>query len=285
MQTNKNNFNFSELIETLIQESTTYIANTLAHSNIKSVKNYLINYFLRNYIVNFDDITKTTAEEYTNFNDFFTRDLKPGVRPIDDNAHSIVSCCDGTISEFGSIDGNRLIQAKNKYYTIDNLLADPNLAEKFSDGTFITTYLAPTDYHKVHMPFDGTLLHMKYIPGKLFSVRQDMIAGVDNLFTRNERLICSFTSQFGQFTIALIGAQLVSGLETVWHGKIKRSRKIKQWDYNDKNITLKKGQELGRFNFGSTVILCLQNNTSINDHLNKNQKIKLGTSIMKFLET
>ena len=266
-------------ISTAILEAPLYRAMPLKIISENDFADDLIKDKVVKKVRNFNDIVKTTAEEYRTFNDFFTRALKPGARVIDQAATAIVSCCDGTISAFGTINLNQLIQAKNKIYTLQNLFGDQSLAEQFFSGNFITTYLAPTDYHRVHMPFDGTLVSMQYIPGKLFSVKQEMIEHVDNLFTKNERLICHFNSQHGDFVVVLVGAQLVSGLETVWHGKVRRSNNIQSWNYTNSNIVLSKGSELGRFNFGSTVILCLQKNTTLATTLKTNEKIQLGENI------
>lgn len=267
--------------EQALQIFTTKLAGALAKSEQKRLKNYLINYFIHNFDVNMAEAEITNAFDYKSFNDFFTRPLKKDARTIDPANFSLASPVDGTISEFGTIVIDKLIQAKNIEYSLAALLNDQVKAKAYKNGNFITIYLAPTDYHRIHMPVTAKLESMSYVPGRLYPVKPAVVETVKDVFALNERLICNFSSQFGTFALVLVGAQLVSGLETVWHGAIKESRP-KTWDYKSKQIILNKGQEMGRFNFGSTIILCLKNNVKFEDNIKKNKTILLGTALAQF---
>ena len=271
-----------EYAEHLWHKANTKVAYLLSSSTNITIKNYLMNWFLNNYEVDFSDLEKKNIKDYKSFNDFFTRPLKKDARLIDSSKNAIVSSVDGTIGEYGNINAGTLVQAKNITYSLAALLGSKEQAARYNNGTFITTYLAPTDYHRIHMPFDGKLTGMTYIPGRLFSVNPKVINTTEAVFSRNERAISHFEGAYGNFSVVLVGAQLVSGLETVWHGKIARQNSIKTWDYAD--IKLKKGEELGRFNFGSTVILCFDNNTNFNNNLKLAKNIKLGTNIASYTE-
>jgi len=197
--------------------------------------------------------------EFENFNAFFTRELADGVRPIDPDPLSFVSPSDGRISQSGRITRDRILQAKGKTYSIRSLLANDPASGEFENGYFHTIYLSPRDYHRVHMPLDGTLQRMIHVPGRLFSVSPYTVRQVPNLFARNERVISLFETTHGLMGVVLVGAMLVSSMETVWAGLVTppRGRKVSRLDWSRRNITLKKGQEMGRFNMGSTVILLL----------------------------
>ncbi len=199
---------------------------------------------------------------YASFNAFFTRALKPEVRTIDKDAG--VLCCpvDGCISQLGKVHGDRLIQAKGRDYRLIDLLGNNSeLANTFAHGEFATLYLSPRDYHRIHMPFDATLKYMSYIPGRLFSVAPYTTRLIPNLFARNERVVTVFNSDVGPLALILVGAINVAAIETVWHGLVTppHRNKISEYSYTDQNIHLLKGQEMGRFNMGSTVILLTAN--------------------------
>jgi phosphatidylserine decarboxylase len=197
--------------------------------------------------------------EFETFNAFFTRELKPGVRQIDPDPLAFVSPSDGKISQSGRITTDRILQAKGQHYSIRSLLAnDPSSAE-FAKGFFATVYLSPKDYHRVHMPLDGKLQRMIHIPGRLFSVAPYTVRQVPNLFARNERVISLFDTSHGPMALVLVGAMLVSSMETVWSGVVTppRGRKIARGDWSRRDISLARGEEMGRFNMGSTVILLL----------------------------
>lgn len=270
-----------EYAEHLWHKANTKVAYLLASSTKPAIKNYLINWFFENYKVNFEDFDKKDIADYTSFNDFFTRPLKKGARTIAKGKTAIASSVDGVASQYGDIDAGTLVQAKNITYDLAALLGSKEHAEYYNNGKFITTYLAPTDYHRVHMPFAGKLTGMTYIPGRLFSVQPSVINTTEGVFSRNERAVCHFDGEYGKFSMVLVGAQLVSGLETVWHGKIARQKNIKTWSYSD--ISLAKGEEMGRFNFGSTVILCFEKGVKFSDSLEMESYIKLGENIASYI--
>ena len=193
---------------------------------------------------------------YPTFNEFFTRPLKPGVRPIADA--DLVCPVDGAISQFGRIERDQIFQAKGHSYSTTALVGgDSTLAKQFENGHFATIYLSPRDYHRIHMPCDGRLLRMVYVPGDLFSVNPATARGVPGLFARNERVVCVFEGPNGLFVLTLVGATIVGSMGTVWHGVVNppRAREVREWRYDDQQIVLKKGEEMGRFLLGSTVVL------------------------------
>lgn len=201
-----------------------------------------------------DEYERQNFNAYESFNDFFTRELKDTARPIDTTLHGIVSPADGVISQLGQIEDHKLLQAKGRYYEIGQLLADKADGDYFADGSFATVYLAPSNYHRVHMPFAGTLTTTRYVPGTLFSVNNSTAANVPDLFARNERLVCMFDTEYGKAAVVMVGAMIVAGIETVATGKITRSTDIQQATHA---IKLEKGDELGRFYLGSTAIVIL----------------------------
>jgi phosphatidylserine decarboxylase len=197
--------------------------------------------------------------DFETFNAFFTRELADGARPLDPDPESLVSPCDGRISQCGRITTDRILQAKGHHYTIRSLLANDPASAEFNNGFFHTIYLSPRDYHRVHMPFGGTLQRMIHVPGRVFSVSPASVRQVPNLFARNERVISLFETTHGPMALVLVGAMMVSSMETVWAGQVTppRGRKISRGDWSRRNITLARGAEMGRFNMGSTVILLL----------------------------
>lgn len=241
--------------------------------------NWQINKFIRTYGVNIHDAEKTNVSDYKTFNEFFTRRLRPELRPIDTQPDSIISPADGFISEFGNINKQTLIQAKGLNYTTSALLASSKLADTFYDGQFMTIYLSPKDYHRVHMPFTGKLIQTTYVPGRLFSVNPKTTAMIPNIFTRNERLICLFETRFGPMAVILVGAMLVNGIYTHWAGKVTPFRKLTTQLF-EKNKIINKGAEIGYFEFGSTVIVLLPKDSGnwIKNERN-GQFIKMGQVI------
>lgn len=217
----------------------------------------LIRWFVAKYAVDMSEAGNPDIASYKSFNAFFTRPLKAGARPI---TEADFACpVDGAISQLGAIDDHHILQAKGHSFTTTELLGgDSALAEKFRNGSFANLYLSPRDYHRLHMPCDGRLVSMTFVPGSLFSVNPTTARGVPNLFARNERVICVFESpEHGTFAMVLVGATIVGSMATVWHGvvKPKPANKITQWTYTDQNITLEKGEEMGRFLLGSTVVM------------------------------
>lgn len=233
-------------------------AGFMAFCQISWVKNYLIKDFIRRYQVSLLDTEKNSIEQFIHFNDFFTRQLKKEARPIASGS-SIVSPCDGTISQIGHIAKKTLVQAKGHTYRLDKLLTDPDLAYAFENGLYSTIYLSPKDYHRVHMPLTGTLTQMIYVPGTLFSVNELTSTHVPDLFTQNERVVCLFETAVGPMAIILIGAMIVGSMATTWAGTISpHQATLTTWHYTkstEQHITLEKGEEMGLFHLGSTVIV------------------------------
>lgn len=232
----------------------------LAQSKNRIIKNTFIRWFKNQYNV---DMTLAISEDptsYKTFNLFFTRALKPEVRPIDSDTNSIVSPVDGAVSQVGKIDVDSIYQAKGHRYSLSQLLADQTQwCDIFANGSFTTIYLSPKDYHRIHMPCSGTLKQMTYVPGKLFSVSPLTTRVINGVFARNERVLCFFDTEFGPMALIMVGAMIVGGMETVWQGPITPPHRdrINHWHYTDTDSSkhYNKGDEMGRFNVGSTVIL------------------------------
>lgn len=243
----------------LPQHALSRFAGFIANCRWKWLKNILIRDFIKRYQVDLSIATLENVEDYPNFNSFFTRKLKTQCRPVVEGTNQIASPVDGFVSQAEKIDKETLFQAKGHYFNLVDLLGSIDLAKHFVNGQFATLYLAPKDYHRVHMPVDGTLLETIYIPGKLFSVNQQTTENVSQLFSRNERLVCIFETPFGLMAVILVGAMLVSGIETVWTLELPTKHLSKKTYKN--TIMLKKGEELGHFKMGSTVILLFPDNT------------------------
>ena len=232
--------------------------------------------------VDWEEPKRTEISEYENFNDFFTRELKDGARPIDPDPRSFVSPSDGTISQCGRITNNLILQAKGHHYSFRSLLADDEDSAAFLNGFFHTIYLSPRDYHRVHMPFGGKLQRMIHVPGRLFSVAPYTVRQVPELFARNERVVSLFDTSHGPMALVLVGAMLVSSMETVWSGVVTppRGRKIARGDWSRRDIQLEKGQEMGRFNMGSTVILLLPPGAVSNlENLGPEDTVRMGEKL------
>lgn len=234
----------------------TRLLGFLAHRRAGILTHGVIRRFIARYDVNMAEAAQSEPGAYATFNDFFTRALRPDVRPM--ATTRLVCPVDGAISQFGRIELDQIFQAKGKFFSSSALLAgNEELARQFDDGLFATIYLSPGDYHRIHMPCDGRLLSMSYVPGELYSVNPATARGVDALFARNERVICHIDSPHGPFALVLVGAAIVGSVATVWHGVVNppRGSIVRHWDYRDQNITLKQGEEMGRFLLGSTVVL------------------------------
>jgi phosphatidylserine decarboxylase len=235
----------------------------LTNSKYPPLKNFLIKLACKHFKISLDNAERENVEDYESFNDFFTRALKADARQIDPDPKNLISPADGAVSQFGSITDQKLFQAKGKYFSLVDLLGgDVDTARQLENGTFFTIYLSPSDYHRVHIPFDGKLLKMTYIPGKLFSVNKVTAENIDGVFSRNERVVCYFETSFGIMPVIFVGALLVASIITKWHGIVAPSYygEIKSWDYQNQNIQYKKGEEIGHFQFGSTVICCFPEN-------------------------
>ncbi len=243
----------------LPQRTLTAAVHWLMRVRTPLVKNTLIRGIGKVAGVNFDEAVNPNPEHYASFNDFFTRELKPGARPLDPNPLALVSPCDGRISESGLISQGRIYQAKGHDYSLQALLADDPACQALRGGQFWTIYLSPRDYHRVHMPLAGTLRRMIYVPGLLYSVAPYTVRQVPGLFAVNERVVCIFETEFGPLAQVLVGAMLVASMDTVWAGSITpaKVRALHRQQYAPGEVVLERGAEMGRFNMGSTVIMAL----------------------------
>jgi phosphatidylserine decarboxylase len=239
------------------------VVHWLARVQLSWVKNALIDNFVVNYRPDMAEAEESDPRKYASFNAFFTRSLRPGARAVDPSPATLVSPVDGTVSQIGRTDGSSLVQAKGLTYSLESLLdeAAPAWAPVFRDGAFATLYLAPNNYHRIHMPLAGTLQAAWYVPGQLFSVNATTAAQVPALFARNERVVCVFSDGTLSFALVLVGALFVGSMSTVWHGDVTpRSPRVRASlaiDFVRAGLKLDKGAEMGRFNMGSTVILLL----------------------------
>ena len=247
----------------------------------------VIDVFVWYYKVDMKEAQKPDTASYRTFNDFFVRPLRDDARTMDTDPEALVQPADGAISQLGHIEGEQIFQAKGHTYSLEALLAgNEKMTGMFRNGEFVTTYLAPRDYHRVHMPCNGTLREMIYVPGDLYSVNPLTARNIPNLFARNERVICLFDTEFGPMAQILVGATIVGSIETIWAGTVTPPREgvIKRWSYPaadaDDAIVLLKGQEMGRFKLGSTVInLFAENQVRLAAHLAAESKVRLGETL------
>ena len=240
----------------LPKQALTAFSGRVASKPLGGRTTWLIKRFIDRYQVDMSEAENADPGSYSTFNEFFGRALRPGARSIADTA--LVSPVDGAISQLGPIEGAEVFQAKGHSYSTTALLGgDAQEAARYENGLFATLYLSPKDYHRVHMPCAGVLKRMIHVPGDLFSVNPTTARGVPGLFARNERVVCLFDSEQGPFVLVLVGATVVGSMVTVWHGVVNASRdgKIREWNYEDQHIALDKGQEMGRFLLGSTVVM------------------------------
>ena len=262
------------------------LAKKLANCYISWIKNLLIYGFMQKYAINLQEAEQSDPFAYKSFNDFFIRKLKSDVRRINFDPKIIVSPCDGYISEYGNISDNNLIQAKEKKLSLKDLLANQINSvnsQIFENGKFITIYLAPHNYHRIHMPITATLKQMIYVPGKLFSVNPIIVKKIPNIFTINERVINIFDSELGKIAIILVGAMVVGSIATQWHGEVISDlpKTIQVWDYQHLNLTFNRGNEMGLFQLGSTVIVLFENHKlDFCSNFASNQIIKMGEKIL-----
>ncbi len=240
------------------KQALTRLAGRFASKPRGGLTTAAIRRFVARYGVNMAEAAEPDVAAYASFNDFFTRALREGVRPI--AAAPLVCPVDGAISQVGRIEGDQVFQAKGQRFTTTALLGGPSgagqLAAQFRDGLFANLYLSPRDYHRIHMPADGRLLRMVHVPGALFSVNPTTARGVPGLFARNERVVCVFENDtLGQWVLVLVGATIVGSMATVWHGRISRGGDVHEWRYAPGQVALKQGDEMGRFLLGSTVVM------------------------------
>ncbi len=260
------------------KQALTVLAGKLASKEAGGLTTSVIRWFVGRYNVNMAEAANPDIASYKSFNEFFTRPLKDGARPQAEAA--FISPVDGAISQFGPIERDQIFQAKGHSYSTTALVGgDRELAAQFENGSFATLYLSPRDYHRIHMPCDGKLTRMIYVPGELFSVNPTTARGVPGLFARNERVVCVFESAFGPFVLTLVGATIVGSMATVWHGMVNPPRPgvVREWRYDEQNIMLKKGDEMGRFLLGSTVVMLFpKKNLVFNPDWSPTRAIRMG---------
>ena len=259
----------------------TQLAGWFAQQKWGAVTHFVIKAFAKKYNVDMSEAKKENFSDYESFNQFFIRELKEDARKINENPTALCLPADGRVSQIGHIDDDRLLQAKGHFFSLSDLLAgDEELVNTFKNGEFATIYLSPRDYHRVHMPCDATLRKMIYVPGDLFSVNPFLAEHVPNLFARNERVICVFDTAFGPMVQILVGATITASMSTVWAGVINppRTGEVKVWTYQGDNaIKLTKGQEMGAFQLGSTVInLFPANSVTLAEHLEVDVPVRMG---------
>lgn len=259
----------------------TQLAGWFAQQKWGAVTHFVIKIFAKKYNVDMNEAKKENFSDYESFNQFFIRELKDDARKINENPTALCLPADGRVSQIGHIDDERLLQAKGHFFSLSDLLAgDEELVNTFKNGEFATIYLSPRDYHRVHMPCDATLRKMIYVPGDLFSVNPFLAEHVPNLFARNERVICVFDTAFGPMVQILVGATITASMSTVWAGVINppRTGEVKVWTYQgDSAIKLTKGQEMGAFQLGSTVInLFPANSVTLAEHLEVDVPVRMG---------
>ena len=267
---------FSLLQYPLPHHAISRLAGTLADCDAPRLKNALISTFIKRFNVDMREAFEPDYRAYATFNDFFTRALKDGARPI---GEGVISPADGTLSQYGRLAAGELVQAKGHHFSARALLGGgAELAETFTGGSYATVYLSPRDYHRVHMPVTGTLRETIYVPGRLFSVNQATAAYVPNLFARNERLVCLFDTANGPLAVVLVGAMIVATIETVWAGQVTPLAGTPQRTRLDTPVTLEKGAELGRFKLGSTVVMCTANPVAFGDFAT-DAKVQMGETL------
>ncbi|MFJ7566287.1 archaetidylserine decarboxylase [Herminiimonas sp. NPDC097707] len=269
----------------LPKKALTIFAGKVAGAKAGRVTTGLIRWFIGKYGVNMTEAANPDIRSYASFNEFFTRALRSGARPLADDPY--ICPVDGAISQCGTIQKDQIFQAKGHSYSTTALVGgDRELAAQFENGSFATVYLSPRDYHRIHMPCDGRLMRMIYVPGALFSVNPTTARGVPNLFARNERVVCVFEGAAGPFVLVLVGATIVGSMQTTWHGIVNATRNgnIREWHYDKQYLGLKKGEEMGRFLLGSTVVMLFPHDTlSFNPAWAAERPVRLGESMAQTL--
>ena len=256
----------------------TYIITRTHHP----LTHYLIKLYIKIFKINISECEEENIEKYNTFCDFFTRKLKKGVHVIDKNNKSVVSSCDGRILQFGKIEDKSILQVKGIKTSIQSLLCnDKELSSIYSKGSFLTIYLSPKDYHRVHSPANGKLMKTLHVPGRLFSVADHAVECIKDLYAKNERLVCHFKDDSINFSVIFVGAINVSSIETQWKGEVSppMPKKLISTKYGNKNIVINKGDEVGMFKSGSTVVLLFTENVKLSDKIKVNQAIRVGQKI------
>jgi phosphatidylserine decarboxylase len=265
------------------QHSVSRLVGKLASCRVGWLKNFFIRWFIKQYKVDMSEAKQSDYREYPNFNAFFTRPLKADARVFPDDVHQLACPVDGYVSELGPIRHDQLFQAKGHYFKLLDLLGgDEAMATQFYDGHFLTAYLSPKDYHRIHMPIAGQLQKMIHVPGDLFSVNPYTVTHVPSLFARNERVVCLFDTDLGPMVIILVGAVIVASIATVWHGVVTppTSKTIQQWDYGHQNVLLNRGEEMGHFQLGSTAIVLFGKDRILWDStLKAGDALKMGQGV------
>jgi phosphatidylserine decarboxylase len=262
------------------------IVYAVTRCEFRPFKTLFIRVMTKLYDMNVDEAASASPDDYPHFNAWFTRALKPGARvPEGDPRTTVVMPADGRVSQLGRIEAGHIFQAKDQRYTVEQLLASAERAQPYHGGSFITVYLSPRDYHRVHMPFAGRLLETVHVPGRLFSVAPFTVEAIPELFARNERVVCHFETEFGPMAVVLVGAMLVSGVETVWGGVEipPYATAVRRRDYQATNppIALDRAAELGRFNMGSTVIVLVPDGVSLEPELAAGAPVRLGQALAR----
>ena len=274
---------FIALQQMLPQHALSRFGGKLAASTNPRLSQTLIRNFARVYDINLAEAERESLDDYESFNDFFTRALKPDARPLPGDPLAVVSPADGAVSQAGTIRRGRMLQAKGHTYALESLLGEA--AAEFEGGSFATVYLAPSDYHRVHAPVRGRLLKTRAIPGALYSVNGRTEAGIEGLFTRNERLVCEFATTHGRVMVVLVGAMIVASIDTVWAGPKSpyQREEVSRFDRPDQTPQFyARGAEIGRFLLGSTVIVCFERGRSrLDPELRPGSKVKMGEAIAR----
>ncbi|MEI8054477.1 MAG: archaetidylserine decarboxylase [bacterium] len=257
------------------------VAN-IANCRIPLIKNFIIKQYCKLYRIDMADMLEPNPINYPTFNDFFVRALKPGARPTTNDQKSVISPVDGKIGQIGQISTNLLIGAKGKSFTLEQLFANSEATKQFHNANFAVLYLAPSNYHRIHMPVSGKLHSMHYIPGKLFSVNPKTVDRIPGVFARNERVIATFDTVFGTMAMVLVGAMIVGSIETSWAGVVmpNKQKSTMDWDYTKREIIFERGSEIARFKLGSTVILLFPEKAmQWNQTAQKDNPIKMGQNL------
>jgi phosphatidylserine decarboxylase len=266
------------------------LVGLLAAAEAGTVTTTLIKLFIKQFKVDMSEALKSDPEDYKSFNEFFTRQLKEGARTICTDDLDLAHAVDGRISQLGDIEADSIFQAKGHNYSLTTLLGGkPEVAAPFKGGKFATIYLSPRDYHRIHMPLDGHLTDMLYVPGELFSVNPLTAENVPGLFARNERVVCIFNSSHGKFAIVLVGATIVASIQTVWAGTVTppAGKLVQHWQYAETGpdaIDLKKGEELGLFKLGSTIVACFEPGMIEFGDIKANDVTRLGESFASLIK-